>query len=106
MLGDVIRFLVDPSRGWPFVLPLLTAHLLADFPLQPGQWVAHRNERGWASPYLYLHASISALVAYAAACASLATLSAWWLLPLVFLSHLLIDGFKALLAIARFRLMD
>ncbi len=95
MIASWATFLIDPSCGWPYVLPLLTAHLLADFPLQPKSWVDHRRKHGWASGYLYLHAGICGVMAYVAASAAFTTLRIWWLLPLISVTHVLFDGFKA-----------
>ncbi|GAB3428961.1 DUF3307 domain-containing protein [Niabella aquatica] len=41
-------------------LKLLLAHLLGDFVFQPAKWVADKNKRKAASPYLYLHIGVHA----------------------------------------------
>lgn len=43
---------------------LLLAHLLGDFILQPGRWVIGKEERKYASPFLYLHTALHGLLAF------------------------------------------
>lgn len=43
-------------------LKLLLAHLVGDFLLQPDKWVADKKKRKAASPYLYLHLCVHALL--------------------------------------------
>lgn len=73
------------------LLRLIAAHLIVDFLLQPNSCVQERLKRKWASPWLYLHAFLAAGVAYGLA----GEWKAVWLLPIIFASHLLLDGFKS-----------
>jgi hypothetical protein len=73
------------------LLPLLAGHLLADFPLQPDAWIDQRRERGWRAPPLYLNGALAALLGWL----FVARWGAWWILPLVGATHILIDGAKA-----------
>jgi hypothetical protein len=79
------------GREIGFLLPLLAGHLLADFPLQPDSWVAQRQERGWRAPALYLNGALAALLGWL----FVARWGAWWILPLIGATHILIDGVKA-----------
>lgn len=72
------------------LLPLLVAHLLADFPLQPQPWVEAKR-RGFRSSRLWLHSAVLAFLSYLL----LGRFGAWWLLPVVFIGHASIDGAKA-----------
>lgn len=45
-------------------LALLTAHVLADFYLQPGEWVAEKREKGWKAGALYAHVLTVAALSY------------------------------------------
>jgi len=71
---------------------LLIGHIIADFLLQPRTMVIQKNARRWRSGSLYFHAGIYAAVVMMFA-------STWkqsfWLVPALFLSHVLIDGWKA-----------
>lgn len=40
------------------LIRLLLAHLIGDFILQPGKWVAHKEQNKIRSGYLYLHAAV------------------------------------------------
>ncbi|MCK4548279.1 MAG: DUF3307 domain-containing protein [Candidatus Eisenbacteria sp.] len=73
-----------------YFVRLLLAHLLADFMLQPDRWIADRRQRGWRTPSLWFHSLVSAAVAYLFAW----QFQAWWLLPVVFATHLLLDAAK------------
>lgn len=77
--------MIDPI---PLLLRLLIAHLAADFFLQSAA-AAGRRERGWRS---IGYALIYALLVWGASGAW----EAWfWLMPVLFVSHVLIDGAKA-----------
>ncbi len=71
------------------LLPLLAAHMLADFPLQPQSWVKAKRG-GFRSSRLWLHAALAALLGFLL----LARLEAWWIIPPIFLGHAFIDGIK------------
>jgi len=46
-------------------IKLLLAHLIGDFILQPGSWVADKEAKKHKSPYLYLHILLHGLLAWA-----------------------------------------
>ena len=69
---------------------LILSHLLTDFVLQPGSWVADRKQKHFASGKLYLHVLVTAGLAY--------ILLGWqyWLVALIILiTHFVIDGWKS-----------
>jgi hypothetical protein len=73
------------------LLRLLTAHLLADFLLQPGSWVSSKNAKKIRSGSLYLHVLVVTALTY---------LLLWdwnnWYIPLLIgVTHLLIDIWKS-----------
>src|SRR4030042_842720 len=71
---------------------LLIGHVIADFLLQPRSMVIKKNAGAWRSGALYIHAGIYSAVVLVLAFAWKQTI---WLLPVLFLSHVLIDGWKA-----------
>ena len=69
---------------------LIFSHLLTDFVLQPKKWVVNRNEKHFASPWLYVHTlitSISSLV--------FVGFNYWPYAIIIFITHTLIDGWKS-----------
>jgi hypothetical protein len=73
------------------LLRLVIAHLLTDFVFQPKSWVTDREQRQGRSTKLYLHVTVTTIVAYLIS-------GAYdnWVIPLViFSSHLLIDYVKS-----------
>ncbi len=69
-------------------LTLLLPHLLGDFVFQPTKWVIDKNRRKGASPYLYLHVGIHALLLLV----SIQFNMQYWLgIIVIVLSHYLID---------------
>lgn len=72
------------------LLRLVIAHLLTDFVLQPVSWVNDKKKRKHRSVKLYLHALVTATVAYLFT----AVWAAWWLFPVICITHLLIDIWK------------
>lgn len=77
-----------PGAVW--LTKLIASHLLTDFVLQPSAWVEDRNRKHFASGKLYLHALITAVLAY--------IFIGWqyWLVALVIMvTHLFIDGWKS-----------
>ncbi|MBE7178020.1 MAG: DUF3307 domain-containing protein [Mucilaginibacter polytrichastri] len=72
-------------------LKLLLAHLVADFLLQPAAWIKNRDERHFRAPSMYMHAGLHAVFAWFFS-------GYWaqiWILPLMGITHLLIDGWKS-----------
>lgn len=73
------------------LLRLITAHLLTDFVFQPKSWVKDREAHQGRSAKLYLHVTVTTLVAYLFSGAY-----GNWVIPLViFTTHLLIDYLKS-----------
>jgi len=73
------------------LLRLVVAHLLTDFVLQPKSWVTDREEKQGKSGKLYLHVTVTTIVAYL-----FSGRYDNWIIPLViFSSHLLIDYIKS-----------
>jgi len=73
------------------LLRLIVAHLLTDFILQPKSWVRDREARQGKSVKLYLHVTLTTLIAYL-----FSGLYDNWVIPVViFVSHLLIDYLKS-----------
>ncbi|PIF05698.1 MAG: hypothetical protein CSA36_05335 [Draconibacterium sp.] len=74
----------------PIFYPMLAAHLIADFWLQPRSWVMHKKNKGIKSSRLLLHAAIAAILPV------LFTfqINLWWFIPVIFVTHLLIDFLK------------
>lgn len=73
------------------LLRLFIGHIVADFLLQPRFMVDEKGKKVWKSGALYIHSCVYAAVVFLAS-------SAWnqflWLLPALFVSHFLIDGWK------------
>ncbi len=69
---------------------LILAHLIGDFILQPNKWVAHKEAKKTASPYLYLHT----LIHTGLCMLFLWDLDLWWIAALVGISHFIIDALK------------
>lgn len=69
---------------------LIAMHFVGDYLLQPDSWVESKKDKKWASPFLYIHALIQGLLA----CLIIFAVSAWWIGLTVFITHLLIDGWK------------
>jgi hypothetical protein len=72
-------------------LPMLVGHLIADFWLQPASWVAHKKENGWKSKKLIIHTLIAAILPVVFTL----QFKLWWLVPVIFLTHYLIDVVKS-----------
>lgn len=72
------------------IVQLILAHLIGDFFLQSGTWVAEKEEKRWASPVLYVHAVIHFLLIILL----FGTVSVWLPALIIAFSHLIIDGVK------------
>ena len=74
------------------LIRLLLGHVIADFLLQSRSMVDEKRAKAWKSGALYVHSGFYAAILFAAT-------SAWrqglWLVPVLFMSHALIDGWKA-----------
>ena len=73
------------------LLRLITAHIIADFVLQKSSWADEIIKKSWGSRWLYIHSSIAAIITYILVW----NFRAWWLLPFIFVSHVVIHGLKA-----------
>ena len=77
-----------PGSIW--LTKLLLSHLLTDFVLQPSAWVEERNREHFASGKLYLHAVITAGLAYL-----FIGWQYWMVAVLILVTHFFIDGWKS-----------
>lgn len=73
-------------------IPLILAHLLGDFLLQPNSWVADKERKKLGSVYLYLHV----LIHMALVMIFLWDINLWWIAVIVGVTHFIIDGIKLL----------
>lgn len=71
-------------------IPLILAHLLGDFLLQPNSWVADKERKKAGSVYLYLHILLHAVLAFI----FLWNIELWWIAAIIGVSHFLIDWAK------------
>jgi len=74
-------------------LKLLISHVLVDFFLQPKSWVEKKKEKKHRSFVLYIHALLAGVAAYVL----VAEWAKWWIIPAVFIPHLLIDLWKLIM---------
>lgn len=74
------------------LLRLLIGHFVADFILQSRAMVHGKETKVWKAAVLYWHAGFYAIIICVA---SSAWKQAYWLIPALFISHVLIDGWKA-----------
>ena len=70
-------------------IPLILAHLLGDFLLQPNSWVADKEQKKGKSKFLYFHVLILALVFI-----FLWNIQLWWIALIIGITHFLIDWAK------------
>lgn len=76
-------------------IPLILAHLLGDFFLQPDHWVRDKERKGARSKYLYLHVLLHmALAAVFLWNAELWNVGLWWVVLIIGISHGIIDWLK------------
>ncbi len=71
-------------------IPLILAHLLGDFLLQPNSWVADKERKKAGSVYLYLHILLHTVLAFV----FLWNIELWWIAATIGFSHFLIDWAK------------
>jgi hypothetical protein len=69
---------------------LILAHLLTDFILQPKKWVEERMQHHFTSKYLYIHTTITAMVAWA-----FIGWEHWSVALAILVTHTIIDGWKS-----------
>jgi hypothetical protein len=81
-------FIFEPA----LLVRLLLGHFIADFLLQSKVMVDRKEKRKWKSGTLYLHSAVYTAILFLAT----GRWGSWpWLVPLFFLSHVLVDGWKA-----------
>jgi hypothetical protein len=73
------------------LLKIAVAHILTDFPLQPGGWVKSRKEKRLFSPYLYIHGLVTGMVILI----FLGFDQGWKPALFIMIFHLLIDLWKS-----------
>jgi hypothetical protein len=69
---------------------MLTGHLVADFWLQPASWVNCKRANGLKSKRLLLHAALASVLPVVFTL----QIGLWWFIPIIFISHYLIDFAK------------
>ena len=71
-------------------IPLILAHLLGDFILQPNSWVADKEKKKGSSIYLYIHVLLHIILAFV----FLWDRNLWWIALIIGVTHFLIDWAK------------
>ena len=71
-------------------IPLILAHLLGDFILQPNSWVADKEQKKGGSIYLYIHILLHTILAFV----FLWDRNLWWIALIIGVTHFLIDWAK------------
>ena len=79
---------MDEYITW--LVKMILAHLLSDFILQPKSWIHGRNNKHFASPFLYLHGMVTAVTALL-----LVGFQYWLAILVIMITHILIDGWKS-----------
>jgi len=74
------------------LVKLLIGHFVADFLTQPKRMIRAKETQRWKSASLYIHAGVYTMIIFVA---SAAWRQAPWLLPCLFITHVLIDGWKS-----------
>lgn len=69
---------------------LFTGHLVADFWLQPASWVNCKRMNGLKSKRLLIHTAIASVLPVIFTL----QIALWWFIPIIFVSHYLIDFAK------------
>jgi hypothetical protein len=69
---------------------LFLSHLLTDFVFHPAKWIEDRNKRHFSSPYLYIHALLTALLAWV-----FIGWQYWNIALVIFVTHFFIDAWKS-----------
>jgi len=79
------------SENFLILLKLIAAHIIADFVLYKNLWDEKNNKDILSSWRLYLHSFIAAIITYILVW----DFKAWWILPLMFFTHVGFDGLNA-----------
>jgi hypothetical protein len=79
---------MDSSVVW--LIRLLAAHLVTDFVLQPGSWVQARRTNHLKAKEFWFHIALTAAFAGWFTC-----FDTWWVMPVIFVTHGLIDWWKS-----------
>lgn len=74
------------------LIPLILAHLIGDFILQPDAWVKDKETKKLKSPYLYVHCLLHAALSFL----FLWNLNYWWIALVIGVTHFIIDASKLL----------
>jgi len=77
-------------NAYIWLVKLVLSHLLTDFILQPANWVEDRNLRHFSSVKLYLHAFLTASVAFI-----FIGWRYWPVAGVILFTHFFIDGWKS-----------
>lgn len=72
------------------LIPLILAHLLGDFLLQPNTWVADKERKKAGSIYLYIHILVHTILAFL----FLWNFQLWWVALTIGITHFFIDWAK------------
>ena len=73
-----------------WLIKLILSHLLTDFILQPNKWIEKRKEKHFASFHLYLHGTVTAILAWI-----FIGWQYWGVALIIMITHILIDGWKS-----------
>ncbi|HMU07029.1 MAG TPA: DUF3307 domain-containing protein [Kaistella sp.] len=71
-------------------IPLILAHLLGDFLLQPNSWVADKEQKKGKGKFLYFHVLIHIALVFI----FLWNIQLWWIVLIIGITHFLIDWAK------------
>lgn len=71
-------------------IPLILAHLLGDFLLQPNSWVTDKEQKKGKSKFLYFHVLIHIALVFI----FLWNIQLWWIVLIIGITHFLIDWAK------------
>ena len=76
------------SEHFIVLLKLIAAHIIANFFFQKKLWAEEKIRNIWSSRWLYLHSFQAAILLYV----FVWNWPSWWILPLIFVSHIIVDG--------------
>jgi len=73
------------------LIKLLSAHIIADFPLQPDSWITDRREKHGKSKFLWMHSLFHGGLAWL----FVFQWQAWWIGITIVITHFFIDVWKS-----------